>query len=599
MGGVVSSVASAATGGSKGGSGASGGGYNSIIDGIKQAGGVSAQFSQKAIDALNQYYTQAQNQYSNYYNVARQDLQNANTQSQNILQGGFQQGTQALLGGQQQAQAYLNPYINAGLPALDAYSQSMGLGTPVGGSLQAFNQQQNAAQNLQNTNMAIGNQYQQDLSTYNNAQNTFQNKLNALNTPTGAPSATPSATVPGGFVYDPTSGIATQAATAGTGTGNLVSTIQSAVNQLNGWRTNGDPNWGSNALKSYLSTAGANDLQNATPEQLQTIAKNLAGDFGNLDAGKASPLLGQLHSAASGYVAPTTAQTQNIGLAPTAPTQAQYQQAGPTTTPQMTTAAQGAQQGLQNFYASPEYQALYGGNPTDMTTQSVQERFQNDPGYQFALQQGLKGVQQSAFANGTGYSPAMAQALTQYGTGIASQNFDTYRAGLSNTFNQYQTQLQNLSGMGATASGAGAQLAQQTGQGINNNATNLATGQANINQATGQGLSQNAMNAANATSTLASNQGSNLANAYSGQGTEQANMALAEGQARASQSQYQNSAGANAMGSLGAGLGGLSSLFSSSQGGGGGLGGAASGAAAGSAFGPYGAAAGGILGFFK
>lgn len=581
MGGTVSSIASAASGGSKGGGGASGGGYSSIIDGIKKAGGISAQFSQQAIDALTKYYSESQNLYGNYYNVARQDLQNANLQSQNVLQGGFRQGTQALLGGQQQAQSYLNPYINAGLPALDAYSQSMGLGTPVGGSLQNFNQQNAAAQDLQNVNMAIGDKYNQDLSAYNQSQNDFQNKLNALNmSPTGA--SAPG----GGFVYDPATGIANKAAIGVQGADAIDKQVAAIDNYLTSIRSPG-----------YNAAANAARLAGDTKSKidyLNFIAPNLARRSAEPTA---QALARQIGGVVSGYKPAQEAESQNIGFAPTAPGQAQYQQAAAPTTPEMISNQSAAQQGLQNFYASPEYQTLYGGSPAEMTTQGVEERFKNDPGYQFALQQGLRGVQQSAFAKGSGYSPAMAQALTEYGTGLASQNFNTYRTGLSNTFQQYQTQLQNLAGMGATASGAGAQLAQQTGQGINNNATNLSTGQANINQATGQGLSQNAMGAANSLSTLASNQGSNLANAYTGQGTEQANMALAEGQARASQSQYQNSAGSQAMGSLGAGLGSLSSLFNSSQGGG--LGGAASGAAAGAGLGPYGALAGGILGFFK
>ncbi len=293
-------------------------------------------------------------------------------------------------------------------------------------------------------------------------------------------------------------------------------------------------------------------------------------DFGNLDVTRGDPLIGTFQSALSGYKAPIEQATQNIGLAPTAPKQAQYlaTQTPGGVTPEMTSGTTAAQQGLQNFYQSPEYQALYGGNPTDMTTQSVQERFQNDPGYNFALQEGLKATQSNAIARGQQYSPAMQEALMKYGTGLASQNFDTYRTGLSNTFNQYQSQLQAMSQMGAQSSGAGAQLAANTGQQLNANATGYGTGSANLSSQTGQQLSNNAMNAATNTANMAIQQGSNIAGNYTGQGDTQANAAIAAGQARASQSQYQNSQAASGLGGLGSLVGAGATAYGALSGGG-------------------------------
>jgi len=604
----MGSAAGAVTGGSKGGGGSSGGGIGSITDAIKAAGGISAQFSEKAIASLNQYYQQATQQYGNYFNAANANLQNSNLQSQNILQGGFNQANQTLLSGQQQAGTYLAPYINQGLPALDAYSQSMGLGTPVGGSLQAFNQQQAAAQAQANANQAIGNQYNQDLSAYNQSQNDFQNKLNQFNlsqganvTPTTKPNAAgTAASAGGGYVYDPATGMANRAAVAAQGGDKLDAALKSGINQLTSWNVNGNPTPLTRTSKAAL-------LPNATSEQKIAALNELNFHMGNLDAGRASPIRGQISSAISGYKAPVEAGQQNIGMAPTAPNQANYipAQTPIAAAPEMTSNAAAQQQGLQNFYASPLSQVLYGGNPQDMSTQSIEQRFQNDPGYQFQLQQGLNAVQNNALAKGQGYSPSMATSLQDYGSGLASQNFDTYRTGLANTFTQYQNQLQNLAGMGATASGGGATLAQQTSQGVNQNQTNLGTGQANINQATGQGLSNNYMNSASGQSNLSMAQGSNLANAYTGQGDTQSNLALAAGQAKASESQYQNASGAAGLAGLGGGLSSLTSLFGGSQGGGG-FGGAAkgagSGAAAGSMFGPWGTAigavGGGLLGAF-
>ncbi len=627
--------AGAALGGGKGGGGTSGGGYSSMANAAAAAAQIAGQLDEKGIAALQQYYQQAQQTFSNYYNTANTDIQTANTQSQAILQGGFNQGTQALLSGEQQAGAYLAPYINQGLPALDAYSQSMGIGTPVGGSLAAFNAQQKAATDQQNNNLNMGTQYQTQLAAYNKQQNQFNNQLQALNGGAGsggilqnmnapgagtgstpASSGTPTTAPSKGYVYDPTTGIATLAATAGSGGDTLTSTVQSAINTLNSWRTNGSPTWGTTQADAYAREAGATSVATATPAQLQSVATRLSNDFGNLKVGINNPIRGQLNAAAAGYVAPQAAQTQNIGMAPIAPTAPNYL-AAPTpiaTAPQMTSNADAANQGLQNFYGSPEYQALYGNGQSaqQLASNTAIQNFQQAPGYQFQLQQGLQATQNNALAQGQGYSPAMQQALTGYATGLANQSYNTYQQGLASTFNQYQSQLQNLTGMGATASGAGATLAQQTGQGINSNAGTLATDQSNTNTAAGNAMSNNAMNGANTTSGLAQNQGNALSNAYTNEANTQANALLGVGQAQAAQSQYQNSASASALGGIGAGIGALGSLFGSSSGGSssgggsmlGGVGkGAASGAAAGSMFGPWGTAigavGGGILGAFS
>ncbi len=625
-------AAGAVSGGSKGGGGTSGGGYSSIVDSTAAAAAISAQYGKQAQDALAKYYQQAQQSYGNYYNQATQQLQTSNAQSQALLQGGVRQGNQALLDSQSQAGTYLAPYLGAGMNALDAYQQSMGIGTPVGGSLAAFNQQQAAATAQQNLNMAAGDKYNTDLLAYNNSQNEFQNKLNALNGGPGGP-VTGGGAQGSGYVYDPATGIATRAATGAQGLSQLDDAVRAAMNQITAWNVNGNP--------ADINQMGVSVLKpGATATQKLAALKAYQGVFGNLDVGKTSPLLGQMASAIAGYKAPTEAATQNIGMSPTAPNQAQYlaAQTPIAAAPEMMSNSAAAQQGLQNFYSSPEYQALYGGSPAEMTQQGIEQRFKNDPGYQFQLQQGLQATQNNAIAKGQGYSPAMQQALMGYGTGLASQSFDTYRTGLSNTFNQYQNQLQNLSQMGQQAAGGGATMAQQVGQGINQNITGLATGQANLNAATGQQLANNSMNAAGATSGMAMNQGQSLSNNLMTQGDTQANAALAAGQARAMQSQYQSASSSSAAGGLLGGLGGglsawmgtgqkdalgmpgLGSLFGGTSGGGGGvsgytgqalpqgqgaglMSGAASGAAAGSMFGPWGTAIGGAAGalssFFK
>jgi len=67
-----------------------------------------------------------------------------------------------------------------------------------------------------------------------------------------------------------------------------------------------------------------------------------------------------------------------------------------------------------------------GGQSTQMTDLA------NTPGYQFALQQGLQGVERSAFARGTGLTGGTLKALMQYAEGLASQ---TYENRINDLFN--------------------------------------------------------------------------------------------------------------------------------------------------------------------
>jgi hypothetical protein len=62
--------------------------------------------------------------------------------------------------------------------------------------------------------------------------------------------------------------------------------------------------------------------------------------------------------------------------------------------------------------------------------QTPEFNFQADPGYQFRLQQGMQGVQNSAAAQGKGLSGATLRALAKYGSGLASQEY-------GNAYNRY------------------------------------------------------------------------------------------------------------------------------------------------------------------
>lgn len=81
----------------------------------------------------------------------------------------------------------------------------------------------------------------------------------------------------------------------------------------------------------------------------------------------------------------------------------------------------------------------------------MQQTLSNLPGYQFALNQGLKSTQNAATARGLGNSGASLKGAASYATGLAQQNYGTYLS-----------QLMGLAGMGESAGagvGAGAMTA--------------------------------------------------------------------------------------------------------------------------------------------
>lgn len=100
--------------------------------------------------------------------------------------------------------------------------------------------------------------------------------------------------------------------------------------------------------------------------------------------------------------------------------------------------------------------------------------FQNSPDYQFALQQGLQGVDRSAASRGALYSGGQLADLNNYAQGMASQNLGTYRNFLT-----------GLAGMGQNASGMIAGVGQNNAnaQSGNNWGAAGAAGNSAINQA--------------------------------------------------------------------------------------------------------------------
>ncbi len=100
--------------------------------------------------------------------------------------------------------------------------------------------------------------------------------------------------------------------------------------------------------------------------------------------------------------------------------------------------------------------------------------FQEDPGYQFRLQQGQQALERSAAARGGLLSGRAAKDMTNYAQGAASQEY-------GNAYNRFQTNrsnqlnpLQSLAGMSQTASGAMSNAAGNYGENVGSNLTSTA-----------------------------------------------------------------------------------------------------------------------------
>jgi hypothetical protein len=118
--------------------------------------------------------------------------------------------------------------------------------------------------------------------------------------------------------------------------------------------------------------------------------------------------------------------------------------------------------------ALPQYLSLLGLG--SQGTAGIQSALTNMPGYQFSLQQGLKAAANNAAGSGLNLSGAQQKGLSNFATGLAQNNYNTY---LSN--------LQNAVGTGANAAAgvgnAGMTTAQNVGNLITSGASATAAGQ--------------------------------------------------------------------------------------------------------------------------
>jgi len=120
------------------------------------------------------------------------------------------------------------------------------------------------------------------------------------------------------------------------------------------------------------------------------------------------------------------------------------------------------------------------------------DQFQQDPGYTFRMQEGMKALDRSAAARGGLLSGSTLKGAQRYGQDLASQEY-------MNAFNRYQAErnarlnpLQSLAGVGQTATNqigqAGQTMASNVGQALGAAAQARASGYVGGANALTQGL---------------------------------------------------------------------------------------------------------------
>lgn len=149
---------------------------------------------------------------------------------------------------------------------------------------------------------------------------------------------------------------------------------------------------------------------------------------------------------------------------------------------------------------------------TQMQNPSFQQpftmaNFQQDPGYQFDLQQGQQAIQRAAAANGGLQGGGSAKALAQYTQGMASNDYEQAYNNYNNNQSLAFNRLAATAGMGQTATAGMNQAGQNASTNISQNTMGAANamGAASIAQGNnwsntlgsiGNGMSNNLMGAA-------------------------------------------------------------------------------------------------------
>jgi len=149
----------------------------------------------------------------------------------------------------------------------------------------------------------------------------------------------------------------------------------------------------------------------------------------------------------------------------------------------------------QGAAATNRLSALAGLNGSTALTSALQQ----DPGYQFRMDQGVNALDRSAAARGMLQSGAQSKALLNYGQGLASSE-------LNNAFQRVGA----VQGNAQQASGALASLYQNQGTTLSNLSSRQASQNQALSQNTSNALGQYTMNAGNAQAGAYNNMGSSV-----------------------------------------------------------------------------------------
>lgn len=134
--------------------------------------------------------------------------------------------------------------------------------------------------------------------------------------------------------------------------------------------------------------------------------------------------------------------------------------------------------------ALPQLQGQYNNllnNPGGFLNQ-IGSQYQQSPGFQFALQQALKGSNQAMAAGGMAGSPEAMQQAEQVGTQLGNQDYYNWLQQATGMYGQGLQGEQGLAGMGF---GAASGMADQVAQALAQQGAYAYQGQAAQNQASG------------------------------------------------------------------------------------------------------------------
>lgn len=141
---------------------------------------------------------------------------------------------------------------------------------------------------------------------------------------------------------------------------------------------------------------------------------------------------------------------------------------------------------LKKFFDTPEYRLMYGNDPNVLNPKlSPTERFRFDPGYNFQIEEGFRGLQNNAAAQGLLESGSTQRDLLKFSQGMADQSYQRFLGQQDSLYNSWQNRMAGLAQMGPQVNGAN--QAMQQGQSLAGLSGQSSTQLANLLQQLGAG----------------------------------------------------------------------------------------------------------------